>query len=507
MDMRNMSIAFASGMEDFTEYNSSFDRGVLKVCYVGHNRNNSFISKDTFERCMKSVYNCPIVCRYDRENDEIGAHDVDLVKDPDGGMRLVNVTQPVGVIPESARYYWREVEEDDGSIHEYLFVDALVWKRQEAYRKIKEDGVTDESMEITVKSGRMVDGVYVIEDFEFTAFCLLGTAEPCFESASLAMFSKEDFKEQLAEMMREFKETVVQPSGKEDEIQKQNHSKGGNEALDEKKNLMAEYGLTEDMLDFSLEDVELDALKEKFEKIIADRKAAEQERFALAEQFRSELCAALSEEKIETSFGEISRYWYMDYDDEVKEVYCWDCEDWNLYGFSYSMNGDHVVIDFESKKRKKFAVVDFDEGEQIVAGSFSLFVKAVEEKFSASEEAWHQKERDADEKFAALNEECSKLRSFKENAESAADAAAREDIFSRFEDLFGNEAFEVLRKDNAAYSLEALEDKCYALRGRTQSAKFALNTPKNPKLPIEKKTDPTAEPYGGLFVELGTAGN
>ena len=113
-----MSIAFASGMEDFTEYNSSFDRGILKVCYVGHNRNNSFISKDTFERCMKSVYNCPIVCRYDRENDEIGAHDVDLVKDPDGGMRLVNVTQPVGVIPESARYYWREVEEDDGSIHE-----------------------------------------------------------------------------------------------------------------------------------------------------------------------------------------------------------------------------------------------------------------------------------------------------------------------------------------------------------------------------------------------------
>ena len=46
------------------------------------------------------------------------------------------------------------------------------------------------------------------------------------------------------------------------------------------------------------------------------------------------------------------------------EVYCWDRNDWLLYGFGYKLNGDSVVIDFESKKRKKYTIVDFDEGEQ-----------------------------------------------------------------------------------------------------------------------------------------------
>ena len=213
MGERTMRIVFSSSISDLTEKNSSFDRGILRVAYTGRNRNNSFISKETFERCMPSIYNCPIVCRYDREEDVIGSHDMELVSDGDGGLRIVNITHPVGVIPESAQYWWEEIEDDSG-VHEYLCVDALIWKRQEAYKKIKEDGITDESMEISIKEGEMVDGVYVIHRFEFTAFCLLGTAQPCYESASLEMFSCDDFKKQLADMMQELKESfqTVQPS-------------------------------------------------------------------------------------------------------------------------------------------------------------------------------------------------------------------------------------------------------------------------------------------------------
>ena len=87
------------------------------------------------------------------------------------------MTQPVGVIPESANYWW-ETYEDKNVSREYLCVDALIWKRQEAYQKIKDNVVTDESMEIKVLDGRMKDGVYVIDAFEFLAFCLLESAEP-----------------------------------------------------------------------------------------------------------------------------------------------------------------------------------------------------------------------------------------------------------------------------------------------------------------------------------------
>ncbi len=106
--------------------------------------------------------------------------------------------------------------------------------------------------------------MYVIKRFEFTAFCLLGTAEPCFESASLEMFSCDGFKQQLAEMMQEFKEafTTAQPS-KEVGIHPQNYSEGGEEVLEQKVALMAEFGLTTEMLDFNIDDFSVEELREK----------------------------------------------------------------------------------------------------------------------------------------------------------------------------------------------------------------------------------------------------
>lgn len=501
MSERNMKIVYSSSLDALTEHNASFDIGVLRVCYVGQNRNNSFISKQTFERCIKSIYNCPIVCNYDRVSDEIGAHDMEVVKDSVGSVRLVNVTQPVGLVPESANYWWEEVEEDDGVIHEYLCVDALLWRRQEAYQKIKADGITDESMEISIQEGAMRDGIFVIERFEFTAFCLLGTAEPCYESASLMTFSQEDIKAQLSEMLTDLKKEVC--AAKEAGTDPGSDPKGGDETLDEKMTLMAQYGLTEDMLDFSLNEFSEDELREKFEAIKA-RGGGSQEggEFALAEQFREELMGALSTEKVDTCFGEMSRYWYVDYDAEAAEVYCYDQEDWKLYGFLYSMNGDHVTVNFESKKRKKCAIVDFDEGEQNAA--FAAVYSAVQNQYAQVKAEWEKKYQDASDKAAAMENELCRLRKFKAEAEQTAADQARGEVLAQFADLSGIEAFEDIRENCSQYSPEDLEEKCYAIRGRNQTGKFALQGQSRiPKLPIDKRADTSDEPYGGIFDEYG----
>lgn len=497
MGERNMSIVFSSGISDITERNSSFDSGVLRVCYTGRNRNNSFISKETFERCMPSIYNCPIVCRYDRETDTIGSHDMELVTDKDGVMRIVNVTHPVGIIPESANFWWEEIEDDSG-LHEYLCVDALLWKRQEAYKKIKEDGITDESMEISVKEGEMIDGVYVIKRFEFTAFCLLGTAQPCYESASLEMFSRDDFKAQLAEMMQEFKESfTLAQSSNEVGIYLQNNSEGGDEVLEQKIALMKEFGLTAEQLDFNLEDFSVDELRTKFEEM---KNSALN--FALAEQFREELINALSVETVETCFGTMTRYWYVDYDNDVSEVYCYDTEDWKLYGFTYSLNGDNVTINFDEKKRKKFSIVDFDEGEQIAA--FAAVFATVTEKFNENNVQWEQKYQTASDTISSMESELGTLRQFKTDTEDAIAKGERDEVFAQFEDLVGVEAFENLREHCTEYSVEDLEEKCFAIRGRNGAiAKFSYE-PKAPKLPIEKTFVPS-DPYGGVFAEYGIA--
>lgn len=508
MSKRDMRIVFSSAISNLTERNASFDSGILRVAYVGKNRNNSFISKETFERCMPSIYNCPIVCRYDREEDTIGSHDMELVVSDDGSMRIVNITQPVGVVPESAKYWWEEIEDDSG-VHEYLCTEVLIWKRQEAYKKIKEDGITDESMEISVKEGKMVDGVYVIDRFEFTAFCLLGTAEPCYESASLEMFSCGDFKQQLADMMQELKETfaMAQPS-QEVGIKTQHYSEGGEEVLDEKNKLMAEYGLTADMLDFSIEDFSLEDLRAKFEALKSGDNGGEptatggsQENFELEGQFMQELWAALEAETITTDWGSMPRYWYVDYDRDASEVYAQDYENgWNLYGFSYSMNGDHVVIDFEHGKRKKYSIVDFDEGEQ-VSPTGKLFELATK-RFSEVNTEWEEKFQKATQEAAANSEELAALRKFKTDTETAEEQEKREEVFSQFEDLAGVEAFESLKEHCLEFDLETLEEKCFAIRGRNGTVAKFSHEPKSPKLPVEKR-ETSPEPYGGLFAKYG----
>ena len=197
----------------------------------------------------------------------------------------------------------------------------------------------------------------------------------------------------------------------------------------------------------------------------------------------------------------MSHYWFVDYDADAMEVYCDDTTDWNLYGFSYSMNGDNVVIDFASKKRMKFSIVPFDEGEQANPMA-TVFATAVE-KYTANDAEWAEKYQTASDTITSMETELGALRQFKTDTEGAVEKGKRDEVFAQFEDLVGVEAFEKLRENNEQYSVEDLEEKCYALRGRNGTvAKFSHEAPKAPKLPVEK-TGLAAEPYGGVFAEYG----
>lgn len=506
-----LQMTYASSLTNLCSINSSFDSGVLRIAYHGDNQNKSSISKEVFERCIKTMFNCPIVCNYDMETDTLGGHDMEIVRDGSGALRIVNATTPIGVIPESANVWWDYVTEDDGTEHEYLFAEALIWKRQEAYRKIKKDGITAHSMEITVKDGELIDDIFHIYDFEFTAFALIGVT-PCFESAALEMYSKQDFKKQLSEMMQDLKESfsLVNPSHEDDNIHPQNYSmEGGEEVLQSKTELAEKYGIDVESLDFSLDDYTEEELVEKFEAMKSDAEKHDEpvgepeQNFALTSNVVEELNRVLGEVKIEREWGECERYWYVDCDFDAHEVYCWDTSDWLLYGFMYSVNGDSVIIDFECKKRKKYVIADFDEGEQ--ASPFAQVFAQMEQKIHDNAQ-WEAKYQSASDTISTMETELGELRQFKADAESVALESARDKVFAQFEDLVGVEAFEALRENCAEYDVEALEEKCYAIRGRNGSvAKFSLEG-KTPKLKVEK-TDMSNEPYGGIFTQYGIETN
>ena len=78
-----VSMTYASSLTNLCEVNSSFDTGILRICYTGENRNGSSISKRAIERSLPTIYNCPIVCHYDRETDTYTPYSSGGILDPE----------------------------------------------------------------------------------------------------------------------------------------------------------------------------------------------------------------------------------------------------------------------------------------------------------------------------------------------------------------------------------------------------------------------------------------
>lgn len=503
--------------------NSSFDYGILDIAYDGLNRNGSKIDKAVFERCASTMYNCPIVCNYSREDDSIGGHDVDVVSEQVGDskvVRLVNATDPVGVVPESATYSWKNVEEEDGTTRNYLSVPVILWKRQEAYRKIKRDKRVKHSMEISIKDYEVENGVMNVNDFEFTAFCLLGDdVEPCFESSAITVFSR-DIKDQIESMMSELKSSFSAEYSAliNDYSDKEQNMKGGAEVKEE-ANVIVETG-TEGATNFESEvnkEMPTSENGQNEEVFSGDGESGVEsganvdssdgeKAFALNTNIVDEIVSAISIEKVEMPWGESNRYCFVDYDFEKKMVYCYDRKDeWRLYGFAFEMNGDSVVVDFESKQRMKFDIVPFEDGDNDNQNSFIVDeIGGMSSAFSALEK-----------KLNDANAELETLREFKrekeeEFAKSTINNALSE-FLSKFSAIEEIEEFKMFVKslegNESKFTADDVEEKCYAILGRNYSLiaeskqKSQKEGASSPKLHVDYNIAKD-EPYGGIMLRF-----
>lgn len=450
--------------------NKSFCKGTMRIAYVGKNRNNTSISKETFEKAVPSMFNCPIVANYIEDEDKIGSHDCEWeVKD--GKINVYNLTEPIGVIPESANHWYEEVVEDDGTIHEYLCTDILLWKRQRCFAHILEKGSVSESMEITIKDGEWNGLYYEIYDMYFTAFCLLETAAPCFESASIALFSiDESFKSKYQDMLKELSE----------------YNQNNNERNKE---------------DMSKENTTPEVVTNAEEEASVDNGS----NFALtAKQLWGDAQSVLSKEIMDTEWGEMYRYYLLDIQDD--ELIVEDWEDWNVYGLKYSLDGDNIVIDFESKVRKKVVYADYEEGENPETNeSYSVvyenFKEAYQGKVQELEDC-NNELSEVKEKFEKATNELDVLQEENSKIKSEKYATEMSYTFGKFEQILGsNEQYKEYKNtvmENQEYSVEDVENHCYSLIGRynlVQTQTKHIGIVEEPE--IDKKKN---APYGGAFL-------
>jgi len=374
---------------DFVQVNNSeFVEGTALIAYQGDNRNLSDITELAFTNAMPSLSLIPIVGNWLPDKQNFGGHDI-AIEWQGNTLVLKDKTVPYGVVKENHNAQWIELD-DNGVIHKYLQADVVLWagRYPEQIQKVIDDGI-NQSMEISVSDFSIKEsGNFQINSFEYSALCLLGkdinengeigenNVDPCFEQASVVVNKynfNEQFKSQFNNLLFEFNNQIsnLVNTSVEGGDKKIMTNEGGND-MEEKIKLLEQYNLTLDSFNFNIEEFSIEQLKEKIN-----------EHFALlASQKQEEIANALRVEKFRDRWGdECSKYSYTEHNDT--EVFAYDRqENWNLYGFVYTMSGDKVIIDFESKKRKKFEIVDFVEGDM----AFELFPKeAVEYELSTKE--------------------------------------------------------------------------------------------------------------------------
>lgn len=186
--------------------NEQFALVDILLCYAEKNRNKTSIKKNTIESNLYSLYGCPIVGERiikDDGSEDFGTHGGKIIID-DTGIKFEQTTKALGFITEDAvkNAKWVTVTEKDGHTkHDYLQLKGcVIW--QERFEETKDLLEKDypQSMEITIKESHYDDKNYlVIDDFIFTAACILGSdVEPCFESASIGRhYELDDIKSEL----------------------------------------------------------------------------------------------------------------------------------------------------------------------------------------------------------------------------------------------------------------------------------------------------------------------
>ncbi|HEY8888935.1 MAG TPA: hypothetical protein VIM70_01575 [Clostridium sp.] len=513
---RNIPVEF-SVRKTYEVEDTRFMEVTIKLMHTEENFNGSYFAKDVVQSAIPSLANTPILAYIEENKDgeiDYSDHRQVLVKD-DGQYKIKYIGQAIGVIPETNNARFEKQTTESGIEREYLVVDGLLWtKWDDPIDILQRDTKHQQSMEVHQNyQGRFEDdNLFHFTSFQFFGACALSNIDilPAMEEASIELkFSSEDFKKEIQEKMEQFKQfSKIQPSANPEvdiNTPENNFEKEEKLKLDEKLEVLTKYNLTPESISFSIEELSIEEIEVK----------AKEQFELLASQKEEELDNAIRSEMFVDRWGDnCSKYSPVDHTDS--EVFAYDRqENYNLFGFAYSASGDSVVVDFTSKKRKKFEIVDFIEGTVVI----SMFPQEAID-YAISDKEKELTAQFTTEKETAVNEvqtlldtitteyelvkpEIVRLQEFEVVTLSELRADQETEMFSQYEEkLTGVEEFEALKTNSANFTLENLE-KELALLFVKKTANFSVNKVKKAtvKISVSHEDDVDNEPYGGLFTK------
>jgi hypothetical protein len=137
---------------------SSFAKMKMDFFASGNNSHNLYISEETLKKTAETIYNVPVVWKYNEKEDEILGHEIDEV--------------PCGFVPEKTPIHSKRLP--DGRL--MLSTVATIWKKYsgrliEIFKRDKKKGV---SVEMSVLDIEENENGKELKDYRFEAITLLG---------------------------------------------------------------------------------------------------------------------------------------------------------------------------------------------------------------------------------------------------------------------------------------------------------------------------------------------
>ena len=204
-----------------TEISPLISRCEIKVCYIGENRNRTFISKEVAEEMGRKLPGSPIVGYFNQEDGDFEQHnrEVEIKNDK---FAIIDTTRPYGFVSTDAKVWFQKFL-DDGEIERtYLVTEGYIWTGvYPESERITSQG-NNHSMELNKPSvkGTWTGNInsnnrfFIINEAVIEKLCVLGeNFEPCFEGSQIkSHFSLEeqfiDFKNTMFSMINDLKQAL-----------------------------------------------------------------------------------------------------------------------------------------------------------------------------------------------------------------------------------------------------------------------------------------------------------
>lgn len=433
-------------VSDYTTDDNRFTKVKIYLMHTGLNYNESVFEKDVIDSAIPTLQYIPIVGFIQQDafgEKDFKGHEYILVKDENGVQRKY-IGSAYGVIlsgdDNNAHYEMRTG--DDGIEREYLCTEGILWNMfTDSSEIMNRDLVKKHSMELhepSIEGYEDEQNIFHFTKFSFRAACILGNADsiqPAMINSTIEVqFTMSDFMKNLQSEL-EIKYADYTALEKE---------KGGNDMPTENKTPAPDFSQT------------------------------------VLQQFEDIDNIVRNFELTTNRWGEaVPRYYAVDIQDN--EVIVVDKKNnYNYYGFSFTMSGDKPEINFTNAQRKKLSYTNYEEGYTMPQGSFDFGEHIAEieniafEKVSEAESkiaTAEEEKKTAESNYTKLKIDYDAIKpkydeyvkTEKEQQEKAIEAE-KDAMFAKFEEELGNETdFTTLKEKKNDLSVKEIEQECALL--------------------------------------------